>query len=996
MASELLKNRALIQKLKEPEIPKVNFGLDEVDVEFVLPESKPQELLDIQEDVRIQRQEDTMDKARPFLMDESVDFIERKEFFKGSRGKEFADLPQEILDRLLPIEGTDIFTKSNQNKKVDLTQTGKNLLKNFENLITYYNTNNIPTPSRVDIFNLAGANQIAENRGGVKTPIYNNVTNVAIKAGQPFRDAAKNLISDSEKINNYINNVMLDPKADWRQFKNPVGHLNKIFNYGVGAIARMVKAGKIPAFKENKKLFDSLSRVTFTEKFEGGSRLKTIEDVIEYIDARPPANSLGFSKNTFDKFIMESAYRNFKAANAAGVDPKVRFIGNPAFQDFKDWKFVYKGETFQLNPTEAELTDREMRKNALPDSARKINDLNVDISVGKQKYGKIFPSVFKAYEDLEKYKNTKIGNKTITRLFQENKYANDPRPVKEKKGIMFRSDVEVDHFKGILESPFDNIRLIDSDLNKRAGILFREFRDGRLPEAEYKAELDRIGYNKTYNNIDEFIEQRKNIVGTKPEIAKQNLTAFQKLIRGSGANVGIDPVLATKAGFEEFVKPAAKIGLRGATGAADLLLSAGAGPIGLGIGALIETGQAMPELTKGNIKEAGRQTIIGSLLPESLVGSMRGDLLKLAETPEEKIGMQNFIDFKNDEDRYNKSLANYEYLANNPFEAEGIDLDSMRKNLLELRRDLEGRRSSVYNPEMENIIVNLTQRLDEQNVKNLEGILGMIVGRRGIKDRDDIQQDILRETVTGNEPIFGQAPVQMLPEEIDEIYESGIMAMANGGRIGFADGPMDPKRRLFLKIMGGIASLPIFSKFLGKSEVAKPIVKVAGSSTKMPDWFPDMINKVMFGGTGKKVDADLTIYEPKELPGITIGRHDDGRVFVEGTNEYGKGYKIEYEPPGYELLDEKTGKSVQTRGEFIAEEEVPVNVDPDGNADFDVEVLEDLDQIMGSDTRRMEEFATGKKVKQVKQGEYDIGVAEARAEQAADEAAELEAFDEID
>ena len=67
MASELLKNRALIQKLKEPEIPKVNFGLDEVDVEFVLPESKPQELLDIQEDVRIQRQQDTMDKARPFL-----------------------------------------------------------------------------------------------------------------------------------------------------------------------------------------------------------------------------------------------------------------------------------------------------------------------------------------------------------------------------------------------------------------------------------------------------------------------------------------------------------------------------------------------------------------------------------------------------------------------------------------------------------------------------------------------------------------------------------------------------------------------------------------------------------------------------------------------------------------------------------------------------------------------------------------------------------------
>ena len=110
------------------------------------------------------------------------------------------------------------------------------------------NTNNIPTPSRVDIFNLAGANQIAKNRGGVKTPIYNNVTNKAIKAGQPFRDAAKNLISDSEKINNYVNNVMLDPKADWRQFKNPIRHLNNIFNYGSGTINKNGRGRKDTSF----------------------------------------------------------------------------------------------------------------------------------------------------------------------------------------------------------------------------------------------------------------------------------------------------------------------------------------------------------------------------------------------------------------------------------------------------------------------------------------------------------------------------------------------------------------------------------------------------------------------------------------------------------------------------------------------------------------------------------------------------------------------------
>ena len=39
-----------------------------------------------------------------------------------------------------------------------------------------------------------------------------------------------------------------------------------------------------------------------------------------------------------------------------------------------------------------------------------------------------------------------------------------------------------------------------------------------------------------------------------------------------------------------------------------------------------------------------------------------------------------------------------------------------------------------------------------------------------------------------------------------------------------------------MKIMG-ILSLPILGKFFKKQNVAK-IVKVAGSSTKMPEWFP--------------------------------------------------------------------------------------------------------------------------------------------------------------
>jgi len=157
----------------------------------------------------------------------------------------------------------------------------------------------------------------------------------------------------------------------------------------------------------------------------------------------------------------------------------------------------------------------------------------------------------------------------------------------------------------------------------------------------------------------------------------------------------------------------------------------------------------------------------------------------------------------------------------------------------------------------------------------------------------------------------------------------------------------------------------------------------------MPDWFPSFVDKMVTRNVGNKIDADLTVFKDKDLPGITVTKHDDGRVFVEGQNDYSKSYEIDYTPPGHELIDESTGKAVKTKGDFMAQEEVPVNVDPDGNADFDAEVLESVDNILSSDARAMEEFATGKKVKKMKQGEFNVGQAEARAEQAADEAAEL-------
>ena len=236
--------------------------------------------------------------------------------------------------------------------------------------------------------------------------------------------------------------------------------------------------------------------------------------------------------------------------------------------------------------------------------------------------------------------------------------------------------------------------------------------------------------------------------------------------------------------------------------------------------------------------------------------------------------------------------------------------------------------------------------------------------------------------------------------ELESIIKSEKLEpedMAQGGIIGLKQGgPPNPGRRNFMKIMAGLAAIPVFGKFFKGAKVAKTVVPLTNTSTTMPSWFPKFIDKVIDKGVGTKIDADLMRYEVEELPGIRIDRHDDGRIYVEGQNDYGKGYDIEYQPPGYEVTDYKTGKAVKTKGDFTASEEVPVSVDMDGNADFEGEILEEVGDILTSDGRVMEEFATGTKLKTSTRGEHRVGQAEVAAENAADDAAEQAAMEADD
>ena len=107
----------------------------------------------------------------------------------------------------------------------------------------------------------------------------------------------------------------------------------------------------------------------------------------------------------------------------------------------------------------------------------------------------------------------------------------------------------------------------------------------------------------------------------------------------------------------------------------------------------------------------------------------------------------------------------------------------------------------------------------------------------------------------------------------------------------------------------------------------------------------------------------------------------DGKVYVEGKNAYNEPYQIEYEPPGYEVLDYETGKTVKTKGDFQATDTEYRMV---GEDDYDVDgiVLDDVDEVLGGSATKLEGFAKGTGEEKYTIGQKRIDEAEALGERA--------------
>jgi len=91
-----------------------------------------------------------------------------------------------------------------------------------------------------------------------------------------------------------------------------------------------------------------------------------------------------------------------------------------------------------------------------------------------------------------------------------------------------------------------------------------------------------------------------------------------------------------------------------------------------------------------------------------------------------------------------------------------------------------------------------------------------------------------------------------IADAFDKAYREGTPLP---GRTGFADGPEDPSKRKFMKIMGGLASLPIVGRFFDVAQVAeKAAPAVVETFKNAPAHFVGLVNKIR--ALGKIVEPE--------------------------------------------------------------------------------------------------------------------------------------------
>jgi hypothetical protein len=357
------------------------------------------------------------------------------------------------------------------------------------------------------------------------------------------REKLKKLLTTNQKMENYINNVMLSEDALVKDFYSPAAHLRKKFNISTVPFAEF--AAKSKAIANNRELFLNLGRVQSFNKYgfnpDGSSR--TVSEFSEIITNRVPfsAGHGALREDNATSQILKSAIRNYEKSKAAGKTPKVTFITDPAITPTKDLQFIDNktGRLFSIDPSveKVEFRGKNYKNNYL-------NNVNAS-----KLYAKEFGNVYKIYDnDIPKYMAATISDGKGGQIKLDTALRRKLFDRTGSKNYLVRRAVEFDHLD-IVDDPFGrkpgNVRLIDRLTNVQAGGVKQagDVARGKNPQL-LKKRLDNIGYNIKDKNVEglitrlsdnykkplKFISPRteQNILKRKEQLAKSLFDSVDK------------------------------------------------------------------------------------------------------------------------------------------------------------------------------------------------------------------------------------------------------------------------------------------------------------------------------------------------------------------------------------------------------------------------------------------------------------------------------------
>jgi hypothetical protein len=464
------------------------------------------------------------------------------------------------------------------------------------------------------------------------------------------------------------------------------------------------------------------------------------------------------------------------------------------------------------------------------------------------------------------------------------------------------------------------------------------------------------------------------------KIGKSELNAVERSLEQSGKMTPDAKKYFT--GAKVALKAGAKLPLE--------LISVGFGPAGVVAGALLELATVQDDFMRGDLKEAWRNSFPGMILKgaENLVGvnitgTKETDVLKFAKTDEEIAAVKNMFSYLKGTDKYNERVEKLDRLAGDITddvdadpEAQMISSSSAQsyydveeqakklKAILDAQEKTlgtaEGQKMSIdvlrreiasrYNRALTN--VSLEQFIDDEinriyfDIQKQAAPIPNVIDPEtefmrqpfaggGLSMQDKIQE--LLASIPGLMmadfvPVSEKVELKRLFDQFNDRY----MRKAEGGRIGFKNGPEDinKSKRLFTQLLVGLAALPIVGKYLKLGRGAAKVTNVNIPNVPgMPEFFQPLVNKVINEGidlTTKLGTQERQIVRKADIAGheVTVYHQletGETDVYINGMKTlYQDAVRLHYKPGQVsEEASKASGKIVKEPDEFIAQESSP-------------------------------------------------------------------------